>query len=314
MSQPVSARELSKAGAYVTLHLTVLLWGLTAILGRLISIEAVSLVWYRLVLVIAAMALYMRGTRASFRAAPGLLRWYALAGALIGLHWLCFYGAIKVAGVATAVIGLSTVTFFTAILEPLVFRRPVARHELALGALVMVGASLLAKLEVRASAAGIALALGSAVLAAAFGSLNGSLARKDRAEPMMLYEMLAAAAVTSLVVLARGSSFAAPGSLAPLDVLWLLVLAVVCTVVPQLLVLRILRVLSPFTVSLSVTLEPVYSLIIVVAFFPSAETPSWRFLTGAALLLALVALNAYLKRGPLVPVAHGPARRGIEGP
>lgn len=311
MSRPVPARELSKAAAYVTLHLTVLLWGLTAILGRLISIEAVSLVWYRLVLVIAAMALYMRVTRASFRAAPGLLRWYTLAGALIGLHWLCFYGAIKVAGVATAVIGLSTVTFFTAILEPLVFRRPVARHELVLGALVMVGASLLAKLEVRASAAGIALALGSAVLAAAFGSLNGSLARKDRAEPMMLYEMLAAAAVTSLVVLARWPSFASPTGL---DVLWLLVLAVVCTVVPQLLVLRVLRVLSPFTVSLSVTLEPVYSLVIVVAFFPSAETPSWRFLGGATLLLALVALNAYLKRGPSVPVAHGPARRGIEGP
>lgn len=313
MSWPVPARELSKAGAYLTLHLTVLLWGLTAILGRLISIEAVSLVWYRLILVVAAMALYMRATRASFRAAPGLLRWYALAGALIGLHWLCFYGAIKVAGVATAVIGLSTVTFFTAILEPLVFRRAVARHELVLGALVMVGASLLAKLEIRASALGLSLALGSSILAAAFGSLNGSLARKDRAEPMMLYQMISAAAVTSLVVVVRWPAFAAPSALAGLDGLWLLVLAIVCTVVPQLLVLRVLRVLSPFTVSLSVTLEPVYSLVIVVAFFPSAETPSWRFLGGAALLLSLVALNAYLKRGPRVPAAHGPARRGIEG-
>lgn len=298
MPAPAEARELSKAGAYIVLHVTVLLWGLTAILGRLISLDAISLVWYRLVLVVAAMALVMRWRKISFRPAPGLLGWYAVAGALIGVHWLCFYGAIKVAGVATAVMGLSTGTFFTAVLEPLVFRRPVARHELVLGFWVMIGASLLAKLEIQASPTGIALALLSAILAAAFGTINGTLARRDRPEPMIFFEMAAATLTTTLFLFTPWQRFVWPTQLGSLDILWLLILAVACTVVPQILVLRVLRVLSPFTVSLSVTLEPVYSLIIVVATFPAAETPSWRFLLGAAVLLGLVALNAYLKRAP----------------
>ena len=293
---PVAPRELGKATAYGVLHVTVVLWGLTAILGRLISIEAVSLVFYRLVIVVAVVVALMLVRRSSLRPAPGTLLPYLAAGALIGLHWLCFYGAIKVAGVATAVIGLATVTFFTAIFEPLLFHRPVARHELVLGALVMVGAALLAKLEIRASALGISLALGSAVLAAGFGSLNGTLARKDSAQHVMLYEMSAAALTTALVLLVRGHGFVAPAALSSRDLLLLLALAVACTVIPQFAVLRVLRVLSPFTVSLSVTLEPVYSLIIVLFAFPATEVPSWRFYIGAALLLGLVILNAYLKR------------------
>lgn len=297
MPGTAAPREISRAAAYVLLHVTVVLWGLTAILGRIISIEAVSLVWYRLVLVVVVIAALMLARRMPLRPAPGTLGPYALAGALIGLHWLCFYGAIKVSGVATAVIGLSTVTFFTAVLEPLVFGRPVARYELGIGLLVMVGASLLAKLEVQASALGLSLALGSAVLAAAFGSINGSLARKDRAEHVMLYEMSAAALTTTLVLVVRGHGFVVPWALSLRDALLLGALAVACTVVPQLWVLRVLRVLSPFTVALSVTLEPVYSLVIVLLAFPAAEAPSWRFLLGAALLIGLIALNARLKRG-----------------
>ncbi len=304
MSQPPGlARNPSQVGAYALLHVTVLLWGLTAILGRLISLEAVTLVWYRLIIVVVVMLGLMLARRTRLRPAPGALAMYALAGALIGIHWLCFYGAIKVAGVPTAVIGLSTVTFFTAVLEPLVFRRSVARHELMIGVLVMVGAALLAKVEVQASATGIALALGSAVLAAAFGSLNGSLARGHDLQHVMFYEMVAAVLVTTAVLLVRGDGFVWPTELAVSDALYLLLLAVACTVVPQLAILRVLRVLSPFTVSLSVTLEPVYSLIIVVVAFPVTETPSWRFCGGAALLVGLVAMNAYLKRSAVVAAA-----------
>ena len=218
---------------------------------------------------------------------------YGVVGAFIGLHWLCFYGAIKQAGVSTAVLTLSTITFFTALLEPILFRRRVAVDELVIGAIVVAGVALLARVELRAEPLGLALGLGSALLAAVFGVLNGRGARDDAPARLMLYEMAAALLVVSACFAVDPAQLVVP-SVADLG--WLAILGVACTVVPQLWVLVVLRVLSPFTVAVSVNLEPVYALILAALLFPDSEPLSARFCLGAAVLFGLVVANAARKR------------------
>jgi drug/metabolite transporter (DMT)-like permease len=287
--------DLSRPAAHASLQVIVLLWGATAILGRQISIQAIPLVWYRLLVVVAVLAIYVpaRGLRIRIPARAALR--YALVGAVIGLHWLCFYGAIKQAGVATAVLSLSTVTFFTAIIEPLVFRRRVDVGELAIGAVVVAAATLLIQLELHADTLGLALGIGSAVLAATFGVFNGRLAREEPPERLMLYELTGAALIVTMCFAIAPSQLIAPWQLSGEDVLWLAVLGVMCTVIPQVWVIHVLRTLSPFTVAVTVNLEPVYALILTALLFPADQAPSVRFYVGAAVLFALVIINGARK-------------------
>lgn len=308
--------DLSRPVAHALLQLIVLLWGCTAILGRLISISALPLVWYRLVLVVAVLAAVvpLRGhaLRIPRRAAMN----YAIVGAIIGVHWLCFYGAIKQAGVSTAVLTLSTVTFFTAIVEPIVFRRAIAVGEVVIGAIVVGGVALLLQLELNADPLGLALGLGSALLAATFGVLNGKLARREPPERLMLYELGAALVTVTACFAFAPSQFIAPWNLSTADLGWLVVLAVFCTVLPQVWAIHLLRVFSPFTMAVTLNLEPVYALILSALVFAGEHAPSARFYVGTAVLLGLVMLNALRKsarmgsapRRPAAPVREAPER------
>ena len=252
-------------------------------LGRQISISAIPLVWYRLLMVVGVLVVFVPARGISLGVPLRAAARYAAVGSFIGLHWLCFYGAIKVAGIATAVISLSTVAFFTALIEPLVFRRRIAPDELAIGLVVVVAASLLIQVELHATPAGLALGLGSAVLAATFGVLNGKLAHDEHPERMMLYELAAACVVVSAFV---PWHFVVPPTA---DLGWLAILAVACTVVPQIWIIYVLRTLSPFTVAVTVNLEPVYALILAAVLF--GETLSVRFYIAAGVLFALVIVN-----------------------
>lgn len=289
-------RPLSKRAAHALLHFTVVLWGFTAILGKSISIGAMSLVWYRVALVVLIMGGYLALSQAGFRAPTNKLFRWALVGALVGIHWLCFYGCIKYAGVAVAVVCLSTMTFFTALLEPWVFRRGIVMHELVIGAAAVAGVALLVRVEARTDAWGLTLGLASAFFSAAFGTLNGRYAHEDAPEQVTFYELVAATLFTSLTFAWAPSQWVAPWHLSWFDAGLLVVLSFFCTVLPWLWSLKVLRSVSPYTVSLAVSLEPVYSLVLAYILFPGSEQLSLRFYLGAALLVGLVGLNAWWKR------------------
>jgi drug/metabolite transporter (DMT)-like permease len=270
------------------------LWGFTAILGKLISIGAIALVWYRIALVVLMMGAVVAWKRLGFGLSRAQALRYLGVGALIAAHWLCFYGCIKYAGVAIAVLCLSSVGFFTALLEPLIFKRPVRRYELVLGLGVVLGVALLVQLEAKTDALGMALGLGSSLFSAAFGTLNGKLTLEDRAERITFFELSFALAVTSLFFFP--SQWISPLALSAADLLWLVLLAVACTVFPWQWSLKVVKTLSPYTVALAVTLEPVYSMLLAFVIFPGTEQLSLRFYLGAAALVALVLANARLKR------------------
>jgi len=289
--------------AHASLQVIVLLWGATAILGRQISIQAIPLVWYRLLGSVAVLGLVLAVRRISFRVPGRTLARYGAVGTLIGLHWLCFYGAIKEAGIATAVLSLSTVTFFTAVIEPVVFKRRPDAGELVIGAIVVVAASLLIQYELRVEPFGLALGLASALLAAVFGTLNGKLAHHERPERLMFYELAGATVIVSACFAVFPSQFIAPSALSTADLGWLGVLAVLCTVIPQVWIIHVLRVLSPFTVAVTVNLEPVYALILAALLFPDDPLPSAQFYVGAAVLFSLVIINGVRKARSLRPAA-----------
>ncbi len=298
---PRPDRGLSRPAAHALLHAIVLLWGCTAILGRQITIQAIPLVWYRLLVVIVVLAAVVPLRGIPMRIPGRLVVRYAGVGVLIGIHWLMFYGAIKQAGIATAVLTLSTVTFFTAMFEPLVFRRALNLGELVIGAVVVLGVALLINAELRGDTLGLVLGLGSALFAAMFGVLNGRLARPDRdamperPERLMLYELVAAWLTVSACFLVVPAQFVPPSLLSTADIGWLLVLAVLCTVIPQVWIIHVLRTLSPFTVAVSVNLEPVYALVLAAVLFRAEEPLHARFYIGAGVLLALVIVNGVRK-------------------
>ena len=285
---------LSRPRAHALLHFTVLLWGATAILGKSISVAALPLVFYRVVIVTALMAIVLARRGVPFGVPWRRAAELAGAGVFVALHWVLFYGAIKVAGVTVAVLCLSTITFFTALLEPIVFRRAVRRHELVLGALVVAGVVLLLRLEVHASPLGYGMGLGSAFFSAAFGTWNGSLAVRERPERVTMYELGAAAIACGVAFLALGG-FVPPWQVSARDWGLLGFLAVACTLLPWLWSLRVLRTLSPYTVAISVSLEPVYSIVFAYLIWPEEERLGVRFYVGAALLVGLVFVNAALK-------------------
>jgi drug/metabolite transporter (DMT)-like permease len=272
-----------------------LLWGLTALLGKAISLDALALVFYRVVLVAALMAVVMGARRIPFRVAPRRALELGGAGVFVALHWVLFYAAVKYAGVAIAVLCLSTMTFFTALLEPVALRRWPRRSELALGIAVVVGVLLLLEVEFHASAKAYGMGLGAAFFSAAFGAWNGRLARHEDGHRVTLYELGAAGLVCGVGLVVSGGGVA-PWDVTPMDWVYLMVLSVLCTFLPWLWSLRVLRTLSPYTVAISVSLEPVYSIALAALVWPTEERLSLRFAAGTALLIGLVALNGLLKR------------------
>jgi drug/metabolite transporter (DMT)-like permease len=277
------------------MHLTVLVWGVTAILGRLISLPADQLVSYRLAIVVVTMGAYAALKKHSF-AVPGAVGMrLVLAGVFVGLHWLLFYGCIKRAGIAVAVLCLSSNSLFTALFEPLVFGTRLSRVELLFGAMVMAGVAILIKVETHGGVLGLALGIGSALFSAAFGTMNGRLAREVAAPVMTTYELAIALMLTLSVVAYRGEPVVWPHALSRSDIVYLLTLAIVCTVLPWLWSLRILQTLRPYAMSLAVSLETVYAMALAWLLFPSAERLTWRFYLGSALLLLLVVLNTMRK-------------------
>lgn len=289
-----STTPLSRPRAHALLHFTVLLWGATAILGKSIHITALPLVFYRVAIVTVLMAAVLARRRVPFAITKPRAAELAAAGVLVALHWVLFYAAIKSAGVAVAVLCLSTITFFTALLEPLFFRRRVRWHELVLGALVVVGVVLLLRFEVGASAKGYAMGIASAFFSAAFGTWNGSLVLRERAERVTFYELATAGVACGASFFAFGG-FVAPWDVSLTDWALLGVLAVACTLLPWLWSLRVLKTLSPYTVAISVSLEPVYSIVFAYLLWPTEERLTLRFYAGGAVLIALVFANGALK-------------------
>jgi len=280
------------------IHFCVLLWGFTAILGKLITLPAIALVCWRMAMV--ALALYaLKRVRRGLREMPARLRWrYAGVGVVVALHWLTFYGAIKLANasVAAACMGLAPV--FLAVIEPWLMRTRFDPRELLLGALVVPGVALVVGGVPVSMHAGIAVGTLSALLVALFGALNKKYV--EHAEPltMTFVELGAGGAFLWLVAgawaLSQGGFDAAHWVPGARDLGWLLVLALACTLLPFALSLVALRKLSAFQAQLAVNLEPVYAVALAALLLGEQRELGPSFYAGVAIILGAVLAHPWL--------------------
>ncbi|MBF5042375.1 DMT family transporter [Aggregicoccus sp. 17bor-14] len=284
--------------ALFQIHFCVLLWGFTAILGKLITLRALSLVWWRMWIVTAALLLVPRVWR-GLRAMSGRL-WlaYAGVGAVVSLHWLTFYGAIKLANASVAATCIALAPVFLALVEPYIAGRRFAPRELVLGVAVVPGVALVVGGLSPQMRVGALVGAVSALLVAVFSSLNKRLV--EHADPLVVtcVEMGTGALFLTLLTPLMPRD---PGvALFPLpsahDAGLLLLLAIGCTLVPFALSLVALRHLSAFGAQLVVNLEPVYAILLAIPLLGEQRELGPSFYAGVCIILGAVFAEPLLER------------------
>lgn len=287
--------------ALLQIHFCVLLWGVTAILGKLITLPALPLVWWRMLLVVAMLALLPRVWRGLATLGPRLLLGYAGIGALVALHWLTFYGSVKLANASVAATCIALAPVFTAVIEPWIARRPFQARELALAVVVLPGVALVVGGVPDGMRLGVAVGAFSALLVAVFGSFNKRMV--SHADPLTVTALELGAGVLTLTLLAPLLPILLPALSSPLwvmpdlhDGLLLLALSGLCTLLPFALALVALRHLSAYTVQLVTNLEPIYAIVLAMLFLGEQHELTLQFYLGVAIILGGVFLHPLLNR------------------
>lgn len=277
------------------LHLIVVILGFTGVLGKLISIPAENLVWYRMMIAFGGIAAYLKLTgRPAVVSRKQLIR-YLGVGAIIAGHWFTFFLSIKISNVSIGLVAFSFTTFFVAVLQPFFFARKIDRTEVLLSILAIAGIATIFNVESQ-YAAGLLVGLLSALLAAIFSLFNARLIARNDATVISLYEMLGGVLFLTLIFLVTGRFDAGFFRVSAADWGWLLILGLVCTSFAYVGTVKVLRSLSPFTVSISINLEPVYGIIMALLIFGESEAMNSGFYFGAVLILASVLINAVIKQ------------------
>ena len=276
--------------AHWQIHACVFLWGFTAILGKLISLPALALVFWRMLLVTVALLLVPRVWRGLRALPPRLLGAYAGIGVVVALHWLTFYGSIKLANASVAVTCIALAPVFLALVEPRIAGRRLDWQELLLGLAVVPGVAMVVGGVPRGMHWGIVVGILSALLVALFGAWNKRLV--ERADPLTVTclelgagTLFLGAVAVALATLGPSSPIALPDLR---DGALLLVLAMACTLLPFALSLVALRKLSAFQAQLAVNLEPVYAIILAILLLDEQRELTPTFYAGVAVVLAAV--------------------------
>ncbi|SDE44629.1 Threonine/homoserine efflux transporter RhtA [Dyadobacter soli] len=277
--------------AFIKLHIAIILAGFTGIFGKLITVNEGLLSWYRIWLAGILMLLILAATRKLERISFRDFTRTSLAGLLLGLHWIFFYGSIKYSNISVGVVCFSLVGFFTAIFSPLINRKRFVLSELLLSLLTLVGIALIFSFDSRYRV-GIALGVISSALGSLFTITNERLAHSFKSETATVYSMIGGAiALTPLMPVYF--YFFPVATLVPswADMGYLLILAFFCTVVLYMLQTQVLRRISAFTVNLSLNLEPVYTIILAILIYHENKELRWSFYLGLTLIILSVVLQ-----------------------
>lgn len=271
----------------IILHLTVIVWGFTGIIGNLITVSSIHLVWYRCLIAFASLLLYLVFSRTHLAVSRKRLVQFLLTGGLVGLHWILFFQSIRLSTVSVTLVCLSSVTLFTSLLEPLFYKRRISLLEVLTGILVIVGIYLIFKFEGRYFN-GIILGLIAAFVASFFSIFNSKLIKHSKAPIISFYEMLGAFVWITLYLLFANGLSATALRLQGHDLWFLLLLGTVCTSGAYVAAVAVMKELSAFRVALVSNLEPIYGIILAYVIFGQAEVMSLGFYFGALLILGAV--------------------------
>jgi drug/metabolite transporter (DMT)-like permease len=280
-------------GAFIRLHTAVFLWGFTGVLGRAISLQEGWLVWWRMLIATVGLWLMLYFFKSITKISLKDFLKVSAVGTLLALHWLTFYGSIKYANVSIALTCLSTTGLLSAIIEPLFFRRRINMFEFILGLFALGGIALIYATNLSFST-GIYVGLISAILTVIVSVLNKKLVAGYKPQTLMLYQLTGGFLGLTLLLPFYEIFFPAQQKIPQgYDWLWLLILSFCCTIFTFILYINALRQVSAFTVNLTLTLEPVYGIILAFIFFNEDKTLSKYFFWGFGLILIAVFLQMF---------------------
>lgn len=276
------------------LHLTVLIWGFTGILGVLIQVSSIYLVWYRVLIASLSLLIYLIIRRRKLLTTRKQFLQYIFTGALVGAHWILFFESIKTSTVSITLVCLSSVTLFTAILEPIFKRKKISAIDVLVGVVIIIGIYLIFTFEAN-YIQGIIYGIIAAFLASCFSIINSKLVSKGSATAISFYEM-AGAFVWISIFMWFTNMYDDRIKLNASDLKYLLILGTICTATAYVLAVAVMKELSAFTVALATNLEPVYGILLAWIFFGEQEQMSPGFYLGAVIVLGTVFSYPYLKK------------------
>ena len=284
---------------HLKLHFIVLIYGFTAILGKLISLPAAQLVGYRMLIALITFYFYIRWKKTDITlSAQQFYKLFGI-GMIVALHWITFFGAIKIANVSVALGCLATTTLFTSLLEPFFFRKRINAAEVVVGLLIIFGLYLIFMFETR-YLTGVIVALVSAFLAGLFTVLNKKMVRHHKASVISFYEMIGGISCITVYLFFSKDNDPVVALPSFTDMIYLLALGTVCTAYAFAIQVDIMKHLSAYVVALTINLEPVYGIIMAYFLFGETEHMTSGFYLGTIIILLSVLgfplYHYYLKR------------------
>lgn len=273
---------------YLKLHLIVFIYGFTAIFGKLIELPALELVWYRMMIAVISFYIYLKIKRIDFAVPRKVLFQFFGVGMIIAIHWVTFFGAIKLSNVSVALGVFATMTLFTSFLEPFFQKKRINYFEVLIGVIIIGGIYLIFRFETR-YALGIFVALISSVLAGLFTVINKSLIANYRAVQISFYEMIGGVITLTIFIALSGRGTTLPILIPTFsDLFYLILLGTVCTAYAHTIQVDVMQHLSAFTVSLTINLEPVYGIVMAFFIFGESERMTAGFYAGTLIILLSV--------------------------
>ena len=277
-----------------SLHLMVVILGLTGVFGKLISLSAIHLVWYRMGIAFISLAIFLAFKKQLFSVSKkdfiGLLG----VGALVTFHWLCFFESIKVSTVSVAVVCLATSSLFSALIEPFFFKRKFLFYEVIMGIVVVVALAFIMGTETKYFW-GYFYGIMAALLATLFTLFNAKYINKVGAAKITMIEMLSGVIIISCILFFQQDYTVFTTKISVTDLTYLILLGTICTAMVFVWLTEIMRHITPYSLIMAINLEPVYSIIFALIIFGDNELMSSSFYLGSCVIIGIVFLDGYLK-------------------
>ncbi len=281
---------------HILMHLIIFMWGFTGILGKLIHLPTLPLVWFRILIAGLAMlfGLYLLKMPMRIRDRKSMLKVLGI-GVIVALHWLTFYESIKLSTASLGILCLSTATLHVTWIEPLVFKKKFSWIEFLFGALVIGGIYFVSSDFDPKQYKALGIGLFSALCAGLFSVFNAKMVEKVPASAITFHEMIMGFIVLSSVIAFQGNLNLGLFKMTTSDFLWLLFLGICCTAFAFIATIEVMKKLGAFTVSLSINLEPVYTILLAIPILHEDELLNGNFYAGASMIIAVVVANAIYK-------------------
>ncbi len=290
---------MASSSDYFKLHFIVFLWGFSAILGKLVTIPAVELVFFRAIFAALGMGLVMLFMKDSFKVSKPDLVKLILIGLIVALHWIAFFGSARIANVSVSLVGFATNSLWAAFLEPWFNRTKLKKFEVILGLIVILGLYIIFSFDFQYKA-GLLLGILAGFTSALFSVFNSKMVKHIAPRSITFYEMIGVFIGAALFLPIYKNTSLSDGSLQLLppamDLFYIAVLAGVCSVYAYTVAVELMKRVSVFMIQLTLNLEPVYGIIMAVIIFGQNEKMNANFYIGTIVIMSAVVIYPLLKK------------------